>query len=251
MDVERIFPKGLSVVSSYQDAKWVQDALNSYHVSGNRGLGFVIPIGFESYISIRRSNPEDNQNYSTSQEDCAEDLNKILDKFTSPEKSCFVAIWNGFGWSFEEEYGNFYNSKRSASNGFFTSENIFVPYFKTLFREYYLLKCPLFESSKFGRFKWKYFSKVPANIYWPESKEWFVSNEIDYDVTLIGGDEKLILEIEKSGKFITERFDPRKSGSEIYLAPPMVFTDSQTPDKSPIQIFWDAVTKHIPKRRIF
>ena len=86
---------------------------------------------------------------------------------------------------------------------------------------------------------WDFFSNQPANIYWPESREWFVSNEIDYDVTLIGGEEELISEIEASGKFITERFNPRDQGCEIYLAPPMVFQGPGNSHNSPIRIFWE------------
>jgi hypothetical protein len=243
MGAERIFPQDLSVISDYQDAKWIQDALNSYQDSGNWGLGVVIPVGFESYISIRRSDSGDDKNYANSQEDCAEDLNSILGSFTSPDESCLVAMWNGFGWSFEDEYSSLYSSKRSTGNGFYTSENNFVPFFKTPFREYYVLKCPLSETSKFGCYEWENFLREPANIYWPESRNWFVANEIDHDVTLIGGDEELISEIENSGKFITERFDPRVQGCAIYLAPAVDFSASESSWRRLLRIFRERTKK--------
>jgi len=56
------------------------------------------------------------------------------------------------------------------------------------------------------------------NLMWPKDKSWFISNEIDYDVTLVGGSEEMIREIENFPYFITERFDPAVPNYGIYRA---------------------------------
>lgn len=94
----------------------------------------------------------------------------------------------------------------------------FDKFFKLPHRNYYLLKCDILESLKIGEIIFGYLEFERPNLMWPRDKSWFISNEIDYDVTLAGGSEEMIREIENFPYFITERFDPVVPNYAIYRA---------------------------------
>ncbi len=81
-----------------------------------------------------------------------------------------------------------------------------------------MLQCGILESLKIGQIIFGYLDFERPNLMWPRDKSWFISNEIDYDVTLVGGSEEMICEIENFPHFITERFDPAVPNYGIYRA---------------------------------
>ena len=62
------------------------------------------------------------------------------------------------------------------------------------------------------------FNYEKSNLLWPSDRNWFVVNEIDFDVTLVGGSEQMICEIENCWDFVTERFDPTVKNKDIFIA---------------------------------
>ena len=69
-------------------------------------LGSVIPIGFESYLAIRHDN--DDESHGPLGNMNHEKLTLILRDYTTCPENCFVAIWNGFGWNFQDEYSELF-----------------------------------------------------------------------------------------------------------------------------------------------
>ena len=58
------------------------------------------------------------------------------------------------------------------------------------------------------------------NYAWPSDKSWVYFNEIDFEVTLLGGSEELISAIERNPLYKTERFLPETLIRDIYLVAP-------------------------------
>lgn len=89
---------------------------------------------------------------------------------TSTPERCFFAVWEGFGDSIAED---------------FTEATLVLPG-----RNYQVFEGPV-EASRTT------FSEVPsmytaANLWWPADRAWFVSTEVDFAWTYVGGSRSLI-----------------------------------------------------------
>lgn len=195
----------LKLVTEFADAKWIQDILYPWEEPYFGCLGSVIPIGFESYLAIRHENNDKSRGPLGNLNE--EKLSLILRDYTTCPENCLIGIWNGFGWSFEEEYPELFEGKI-----------YFDKYFELPDRSYYLLNCDILDSLRIGSHYGEHLEQESPNLMWPQDKSWFVSKEIDFEVTLVGGSEELIKEIENTWAFATERFDPKDPKSTIFIA---------------------------------
>ncbi len=201
-------PPELKLVIDFSEAKWVQQTLYPWEDPYIACLGVFIPVGFESYLTIRHNNVDPSLGSVSVLN--FERLTLMLRDFTETPDECFVAIWNGFNWGFEELYSDLFKS--------FPKQNEFDQFFNLPNRDYYLLQCEILESLKIGQSNFGHLDFEKPNLMWPRNRSWFVSNEIDYDITLVGGSEALISEIEKYPYFVTQRFDPAVPNRGIYRA---------------------------------
>lgn len=197
------------------DAKWLKETLYPWDRGNFLRLGSVIPKGFKSYISIRHEKSGEDPVYYKHIN--YEKLNLILADYTEDSSKCFYGLWYGYGWDFVKEYKKIFKNETKS----YDSYQEMYRYTKLLQlenRDYYLLFGDLFDSLKIGYWQWDKFWQYQPNLVWPESKEWFVASEIDFDVTLVGGSKKLINYIEASFPDMTERFTPETRTNEIYIA---------------------------------
>jgi hypothetical protein len=201
-------PPQLKLITDFTEAQWVQETLYAWDDLHIACLGVFIPVGFQSYLTIRHDNTDPSLGSVSSLN--FERLTLMLCDFTETPDDCFVGIWCGFGWGFEDQYSDLFKS--------FSRWKEFSQFFNLPNREYYLLQCEVLESLKIGQIIFGYLDFQRPNLMWPRDKSWFISNEIDYDVTLVGGSEELIREIENYPYFVTERFDPAVPNHGIYRA---------------------------------
>lgn len=69
------------------------------------------------------------------------------------------------------------------------------------------MRGPLTEARKIGySFSGQFHSQFP-NLLWPSDRSWIVAKEIDFNVTLVGGSEKLIQSILDTDSFTAQRFN--------------------------------------------
>lgn len=205
----------LELVTNFSEVDWVRTSLTEAHTNNSEILSTVIPRGFESYLSVRHLPKVLNRLVYS--EFNFEKLLLILKDYTDTPEECFAAIWNGFGWSFEKNYPYLFQNKKKSFSGRVFRGREFNRFFEIPNRKYYLLKCPLFDTLKIGNSIANNLHCEPANMLWPKDRKWFVANEIDFDVFLIGGVESLISEIEGNPLFVTERFTPGV-WSDIYVS---------------------------------
>jgi hypothetical protein len=200
---------------------WIKDSLYGWEWGEFLKLGATIPPVFDSYISIHNSKVGNSHGGMSAE--VLIDLIEILSG-TSPEnRTCFFALWDGWSWGPGTPYvpiGEEPNDPQYAIHDFFITipEQVFdMKKLEVPNRAYFLLKGELKETLNIGELHGDWFTPRPPNIIWPEDKNWCVASEIDFEVTLIGGSEKLINQIESSNKFITERFKPEQGNNEIFI----------------------------------
>ena len=203
------------LASGPKDAQWLNETLYPWDKDDFLQLGSIIPEGFESYIAIRHvKKTENSDNFNCMN---YEKLNLILADYTTDPSKCFYGVWVGFGWDFEGEYRRIFRKKPKEFDSL-NNRFVYADLLRLENREYYLLFGDLFDSLKIGHYVGGVFFEEKPNLVWPESKEWFVASEIDFDVTLVGGSKKLINYIELSFPDMTERFTPETRTNEIYIA---------------------------------
>ncbi|MBU3645917.1 MAG: hypothetical protein FGM49_03810 [Candidatus Nanopelagicaceae bacterium] len=208
-------PPKLALITDFTEADWVRTSLSQAAERDERFLADVIPMSFEAYVSVRHQPKKSKNNFGESL--CFEKLTLLLMDHTETEEECFAAIWYGFGWSFEEEYPHLFHNMEKHFLRKFVGNREFNKFFQIPNRDYYLLKSSLLDTLKIGEIVDNYLYYEPTNMLWPKDRRWFVANEIDFHVTLIGGSKALIDEIDSNHHFITERFTPG-IWSDIYLS---------------------------------
>lgn len=125
-------------------------------------------------------------------------LVEVLDAFTDRSELSYFGIWTGWSWAsrrfFTDETGfsgkvisPLGNAISSADRG---DER---PYRRLCLppeagREYTILSGPLRDAIQIAGG----ISPSSPQLVWPVSRAWFVASEIDFDSTLVGGDENLI-----------------------------------------------------------
>ena len=197
------FDSNLKLVEDLSVTNWVSERTRPWPVLNQeyRGIGWVIPEGFESYISIQNYEPR-NSTKTFNPLDFSRLILHLL-QFTKYPGSCLMALWEGFGWNTKKDLG---------------LEHTEVKYFRMPNRSYFLFEGPLIDAVKIGHKNWGLFFPEIPNYIWPQDKSWILVKEIDYEVILIGGSEELISSIENLGCFTTQRFDLEQPMHEISLA---------------------------------
>ena len=222
----------LNISTDISVGDWIRDSLAPRVPFSEvpRTIGIVIPQGFESYVLIRHTDEGDIQ--GALGPETLKTLLAVLSKFTTVQEDCFYAMWKGYGWGhrgvpltavrgsrlqrfFQEfilRYGSHPRRKRfvpprehsdlhTLPDGILNSE-----LFKLPSREYLLAKGPLIEALKIGHVGMGWFQPQSPNLLWPSDRSWILVTEIDYDVTLIAGSEKLIEAILSTDSLTSERF---------------------------------------------
>jgi hypothetical protein len=80
------------------------------------------------------------------------------------------------------------------------------------------MQAEILDTLKIGHFMFNNFNYEKSNLLWPSDRNWFMVNEIDFEVTLVGGSEQMICEIENCWDFVTERFDPTVKNKDMFIA---------------------------------
>jgi hypothetical protein len=141
----------------------------------------------------------------------SETLRQILTGHTNGSAHCFFGLWTGWQWV---EAGNIrINAKylgkgdrgrayvRASQNAdaarvAFSSIDLNHPHLRLLGRDYLVLVGPLSASAQIGDPDGlNGFTRHSPNLIWPADRSWFVSSEIDFDSTLVGGSGDLIDDI--------------------------------------------------------
>jgi hypothetical protein len=73
-------------------------------------------------------------------------------------------------------------------------------------REYLLMRGPLTEAKKIGYSLSGQFDFESPNLLWPSDRRWLMETDIEFDFTLVGGNEKLIQFIVNTDLFTVKRF---------------------------------------------
>ena len=207
-------PPKLKLITEFSDVEWIHKMLYPFEEEYFTRLGIHIPIGYESYLTIRHHNLDP---YKANLGFLIwEKLILLLRDYTETPERCIAGIWNGFGWDFESTYPDLF--RENSNSLLLKKSNLFENFFQLPYRSYYLVEADILDTLKIGYIRFNSFRLEIPNLLWPSDKSWFVVNEIDYDVTLLGGSENMIREIENSHFFATERFDPTIPNRDIFLA---------------------------------
>jgi len=222
----------LTIAADISVGDWIRESLVPWvpFTEVPMTIGFVIPKGFESYVLIRHTGEGDHQGELGPE--TLKTLLRVLSKITTAQEDCFYAMWEGYGWGHP---GVAYTAVRGSRLQRFFREFIlrygssprrkrFVPpqedpdlhtlpvgilnaeLFKLPYRNYLLAKGPLIEALKIGHVRMGWFQPQSPNLLWPNDRSWILTTEIDHDVTLIAGSEKLIEAILNTDSLTSERF---------------------------------------------
>ena len=225
----------LTIVTDASVGDWIRESLTPWvpFTDAQMTIGFVIPKGFQSYVLIRHAGEGDHQGALGSA--TLETLLTVLSKFTTADEDCYFAMWEGFSWGnpgvpltavrrpklhrfvqqFALRFGRIPHRSRRQTYvppfedpelhtlpvGIMKSERFKLPY-----RDYLLAKGSLFEGPKIGRSRMGWFHPQSPNLIWPSDRSWILATEIDHDVTLIAGSEKLVEAILNTDSLTAERF---------------------------------------------
>ena len=192
---------GFTLITDPKPFDWIGESLKPH--TDSYTFAQYMPKKFEAYISFQHYFENENMI-----EVADPDMNALVDalqKFTSTPTKAYMGMWEGFGWSFEANF----NLKRRLDD----SCKIEQPH-----RKYYLIESSVANCLAAGNYLDGYFSNQFPNMMWSEDKSWYLFQEIDFDITLIGGSAELIQEIENCGKYITKRFDLEEYMGNRFLA---------------------------------
>jgi hypothetical protein len=202
------------LVDDLSVANWVKESLYPWDEHDYSKLGTDIPDCYELYLSIR------NKVKATAEEwypsfNHEKLVVKLMDYTETPDH-CFYGMWNGFGIDYEEEREYLFKGKERKFDSW-SGKYWFTNLLKLENRDYYLFEGTLIDSLNIVDFSWMYHVNEYVNLMWPLDRSWFLAKEIDYEVTFIGGSKELIDELENSGLYQTERFDPKDPNQKIFL----------------------------------
>ena len=128
----------LKLITDFSEARWVQEILYPSNEQYHNCLGTYIPVGFESYIAIRHDNND--PNLGTIIPLNFEKLILLIRDYTGTPDTCFVGLWNGFGWNFESEFPELFDTLKPWRN--------FEDFFKIPNREFYLIQSEILDTLK-------------------------------------------------------------------------------------------------------
>lgn len=125
----------------------------------------------------------------------------LLGRHTSTAETCYFAYWNGWGDPVSlvfnrsdaartpgQEQDDLLRAQlRAAPRG----ERDRAPSFATPHREWYLYEGTL-KDAVVGWYGKEEFLFQSASMWWPEDHTWFISTEVDFDSTYVGGSRSCI-----------------------------------------------------------
>jgi len=232
-----IHKANLQIAHDLSVGDWIRDGLAPWVLFSETPvtIGIVIPKGFESYLLIQHTHEGDWMGNLGS-----ESLTKlitVLTKFTSTPHDCYIALWEGNGWTNPGAFAYYVPVKfpklhhfrmkyfRSLRFHFFSRRKfvrrptnvqnppntlpegiIDAPRFTLPNRGYLLTKGPIEESNNLGWYPGEFLHRQAPNLLWPADRHWILATEIDFNVTLLAGSEEMISAIENLDFFTTQRF---------------------------------------------
>lgn len=121
---------------------------------------------------------------------------EVLAEHTSRDTSCFFALWEGWGWihgSPAVAVVTWPGEQARPVPPAFPDEVIRGPRLRHPARNYLLFAGPLIAARQIGwQSSWNAFFPQSPNLFWPEDRSWCVATEIDFDSTIVAGDERLV-----------------------------------------------------------
>ncbi|MPV37005.1 hypothetical protein [Georgenia subflava] len=121
---------------------------------------------------------------------CLHALLDVLEPFTPATKTCFSALWDGYGQLQQlVPYGftahGFAEFDRSGPRA---HASLQIPQ-----REYLVYRAPLRAAALMGDWPASdWFIPQSPNLFWPQDTSWCVATEIDFDSTVVGGSAELV-----------------------------------------------------------
>ena len=234
----------LEIARDLSVGDWIRDSLTPWIAFTDVpvSIGIVIPKGFQSYVLVRHTGKGDHQGSLGAE--TFERLLRVLSKFTPASEECFFAMWEGYSWGypgvpltamrrprmqrFVQEfilrYGIYQRRKRfvpqpeqpelhTLPSGIMAAERFKLPN-----RDYLLAKGPLLEAQKIGHVRWEWFDPQSPNLLWPIDRSWILATEIDFDVTLVAGSEKLVEAILSIDSLTAQRFSVTDTIEQLRVA---------------------------------
>ncbi|RSN65328.1 hypothetical protein DMH01_02760 [Amycolatopsis sp. WAC 04182] len=101
----------------------------------------------------------------------------VLGDHTSASDAWF-GLWDGYGW---------------ADEATLSREHLDAPRLRHPGRDYLLFRGPLTSATELGwRPRPNWFEAQSPNLFWPDDRAWCVATEVDFDSTLVAGEEALV-----------------------------------------------------------
>jgi hypothetical protein len=129
---------------------------------------------------------------------------------------CYFALWEGFGWIPGSRGISFSDGHRVPPA--FAPDVLSGPRLRLPHRDYLLFRGQLADLLHLG---WTYPGGTEdlqsPNLMWPADRSWFVSTEIDFDSTLVGGSEELVDEVVSASGLEAWRVDVADSLDRVHL----------------------------------
>ena len=192
---------GFTLLTDPKPFEWIGASLKPHEDS--HSFAEYMPDKFEAYVSFQHYFELD---------DTVEVIDPdmkvfvaILEKYTSTPAKAYMGVWEGYGWNLE---GNFNLKKKLKDSCKIDQPN----------RKYFLIESTVQNILAVGDYSHGHFWEQFPNMIWPEDKSWYVFQEIDFDITLVGGSDELIREIEQCGHYKTNRFNLDEYMGDRFLA---------------------------------
>lgn len=197
-------------------ADWVVERLQTF----GENVASIIPEGFEAYGRIPHSAAQGEEPAVGSlPRDQTESLVQILHTSTTTPETVWFATWTGWGGHRLDPrpgtFGFLTTGRRTKPKPLPRRREKLPPVLELPGRHYYLLLGPIvgaLETMMSAGYEgldpwWQ-----SMNLWWPDDRAWFVSTEIDFTWTYVGGTEGLIDQLVA---------DPRLEASPASLDDPL------------------------------
>jgi len=239
----------LQVARDLSVGAWIRDSLAPWVLFAETPvtIGIFVPKGFENYLMIQHTH-EGDWTGNLGPESFTK-LITILSQFTSTPHDCYIALWEGNGWTnpgavsyfapakyprlhqFRLKYfrsfrfhlfrrGQFVRRPTDLPNppNSLPEGIIDAPRFTLPNRGYLLMKGPIEESNKLGWYPGEFLQQQSPNLMWPADRKWILATEIDFNVTLLAGSEEMVAAVENLNFFTTQRFDVTDAIADLPIA---------------------------------
>lgn len=125
----------------------------------------------------------------------------VLERWTTTNQECVMALWDGFGWVGGQGAGLYGSAGSGTLPPAYPADVLHGPRLQLPAREYLLFTGPLRAAQQMGhrtpadlREQWPYewLWRQSPNLLWPSDCRWCLATEIDLDSTLVGGPSELV-----------------------------------------------------------